>query len=59
VIEEDKPTILFAKESSRENNKKQDSRGLKTINICIRLLPINYIKFTNNILVKLNLIEFL
>jgi hypothetical protein len=59
AIEKNKLITLFAKESSRKNNKKQDPCGLKTITICIGLPPIDYTKFTNNILIKLNLVKLL
>jgi hypothetical protein len=59
AIEESKPTTTPAKKSSRKNNKKRNLHGLKTITAYIRLLPIDYIKFTNNILVELSLVEFL
>jgi hypothetical protein len=51
--------LYLQKKSPRKNNKKRDPCGLRIIAICIRLLLIDYAKFANNILVKLNLIEFL
>jgi hypothetical protein len=59
AVKENEPITLLAKESSRKNNKKQDSRGLKTIAARIGLLLIDYAEFANNILVELSLVEFL
>jgi hypothetical protein len=59
VVEEDEPTTIPAKESSRKNNKKQDPRGLRTIAAYIGLSLINYTKFANNILAELSLVKLL